>query len=184
MDLYQAIDKRRTIRKFKNPASEEQLKRIIAMGTKAPSPRNTQSWEFIIVDDPELIENISEVKYLVSRENKPREEQVPPEQEKAAQVQKDSFANASLIMVYHSEGTTHAAGAWCCIQNMLLAAVAEGLGTKISFFRGGAVQDINKLLQVPEGMELAAAISIGVPAEEPGPRELRPERSWLHRNRF
>jgi len=28
------------------------------------------------------------------------------------------------------------------------------------------------------------AISIGVPDEEPAPRTLRPEGSWLHRNRF
>ena len=98
-----------------------------------------------------------------------------PEEEKAAQAQKDSFVNASLVLVYHGQGAAHAAGAWCCIQNMLLAAMAEGLGTKISYFRGGAVQDINKLLRVPEEMELAAAISIGVPAEEPGPRRLRPE---------
>ena len=184
MDIYEAIEKRRTIRKFKGPASDEQIKKIISTGTKAPSARNGQSWEFIIVDDPELIEKISERKYLLIREDKPRGVEVPSEQEKAAQAQKDSFANASLVMVFHSKGATHAAGAWCCIQNMLLAAVAEGLGTKITYYAGKAAQDINKLLQVPEGMELAAAISIGVPAEEPGPKELRAEGSWLHQNQF
>ena len=104
--------------------------------------------------------------------------------DKAAQAQKESFANASLIMVYHTKGVPHAAGAWCCVQSMLLAATAEGLGSKISFFAGGAVTDIAKLLHVPDDMELAAAVSLGVPAEEPGPRTLRPEGSWLHRNRF
>ena len=34
MDLYEAIEKRRTIRIFKAPASEEQLKKIILAGTK------------------------------------------------------------------------------------------------------------------------------------------------------
>ena len=51
MDLYEAIEKRRTIRKFKGPATAEQLSRIIAAGTQAPSPHNRQSWEFIVVDD-------------------------------------------------------------------------------------------------------------------------------------
>ena len=47
-----------------------------------------------------------------------------------------------------------------------------------------AVGQINAILHAPQQMELVAAISIGVPAEEPAPRKLRPEGSWLHRNRF
>ena len=184
MEFYEANEKRRTIRKFKGAATEAQLQRIIEEGTKAPSARNTQGWEFIIVDDPALIESIGEIKYVWNRGNKPRGEEVPEEMDKAAQAQKESFANASLIMVYHTTGVSHAAGAWCCVQNMLLAATAEGLGSKISFFSGDAVKDIAKLVHAPDDMELATAVSFGIPAEEPGPRTLRPEGSWLHRNRF
>ncbi|MBW2063621.1 MAG: nitroreductase family protein [Deltaproteobacteria bacterium] len=184
MDFYEVNEKRRTIRKFKAPATEEQLGRIIKEGTKAPSPRNTQGWEFVVVDDPKLIEEISEIKYVLNRENKPRGEAVPPELEEAAQRQKDTFQNASIVLVYHPDEAAHAAGAWCCIQNMLLAAVTEGLGSKISYFRGEAVEKINSMVKAPEGMTLAAAIHFGVPGEEPGPRSLRPEGSWLHRNQF
>lgn len=183
MDIYEAIEKRRTIRKFKGTATEEQLKRIITEGTKAPSARNKQSWEFVVVDDPNLIERISEIKYDINR-GKPPSEKVSPESEQAAQRQKESFSNASLVLIFHNEGKSDMAGTWCCIENMLLAAVAEGLGTRIAVFWGDGSEEINKLLQAPEGMRLAAAISIGVPAEEPKPRSLRPEGSWLHRNRF
>ena len=96
MELYEAIEKRRTIRKFKAPATQEQIMRIIAAGTKAPSGTNQQRWEFIIVDDPALIEKISERKYVLNRGNKPRGEAAEsPEKEKGAQMQKESFANAS-----------------------------------------------------------------------------------------
>ena len=182
MDLYEAIEKRRTIRKFKAPAKEEQLKRIIVAGTKAPSGANKQTWEFIVVKDPALIEKISERKYVLNRGNKPRGEEAPPEQEKGAQLQKESFANASLILVYVKKGA--AADGWLCIENMSLAAVAEGLGAKISGFGMGADKDINKLVQAPDDYELTAALSIGVPAEETKPRSLRPEGSWLHENKF
>ena len=182
MDIYEAIEKRRTVRKFKGPATDEQLKRIILAGTKAPSSGNQQGWEFIVVDDPAIIEKISERKYILNRGNKPRAAEAPPEQEKIAQTQKDSFANASLVVVYHKQGAKEEA--WMCVENMLLAAVAEGLGTRIAVFWAGAEKDIDKILQAPEGMELAAAISIGVPAMDPGPRKLRPEGSWLHKNRF
>jgi nitroreductase len=97
-------------------------------------------------------------------------------------MQKDSFAKASLIAVYYKKGARDEA--WMCIENMLLAAVAEGLGTRIAAFWGGVEKNIDKILGVPEGMELAAAISVGVPEAEAGPRKLRPEGSWLHRNRF
>lgn len=181
MELYEAIERRRTIRKFKGPASEEQLMRLIAAGTKAPSGSNRQRWEFILVDDPDLIDKISERKYVLNRGNKPRgEAAASPEMERGAQVQKESFGQASLVAVYCQEGGS--SDGWLCLENMSLAAVAEGLGTRIAFFGGGADQDINRILGVPKGFELVAALSIGVPAMEPGPRKLRPEGSWLHRN--
>ncbi len=183
MEIYEAIEKRRTIRKFKAPATEEQLMRIIAAGTKAPSGANQQRWEFIIVDDPAIVEKISERKYVLNRGNKPRGEAAEsPEKEKGAQVQKESFANAITVAVYFKEGGV--GDAWMCLENMSLAAVAEGLGTRIAGFSMGADKDINQILKVPAGFELAAVLSIGIPAMEPGPRKLRPEGSWLHRNRF
>ena len=183
MNIYDAIEKRRTIRKFKGPATDDQIQCIIKEGIKAPSPRNMQSWEFIIVDDTDLIEKIGEIKYIANR-GKPRGESVPEELEQACQVQKESFAYAGLILVYHGLGDAHAAGAWCCIQNMLLAAIAEGLGTKISYFREGAEDALNTLMRVPDEFKLAAAISVGIPAEEPAPRALQSVESRLHRNRF
>lgn len=183
MDIYEGIKTRRTIRKFEKAATEEQLNRIIDAAVLAPSAKNTQNWEFVIVDDPALIEKVSQVKYLLNR-GKPLGEEVSPETEAGAQKQKDSFANAGLVVVFHDSKQADAAGAWCCIENMLLAAIAEGLGTRIARFGGPAAADVSKLMNAPEGMELVAAISVGVPAEVPGPRNLRPEKSWLHRNSF
>jgi nitroreductase len=183
MEIYEAIEKRRTIRRFKAPATGEQIMRIIVAGTKAPSGGNQQRWEFILVDDPALIEKISERKYVLNRGNKPRGEAAEsPEKEKGAQVQKESFANASLIAVYFKEGGI--GDAWMCLENMSLAAVAEGLGTRIAIFGMGADKDINQILKVPTGFDLAAVLSVGVPAMEPAPRKLRAEESWLHRNQF
>ncbi len=190
MDLYEAIEKRRTIRKFKGPATPVQLNRIITAGSKAPSRRNTQSWEVVIVGDPELIERISERKYILNRGNKPREERVSAELEAYAQHQKDAFSSASLILVYYGIVQASwavpfdAASAWLLIENICLAAVAEGLGSRIVTFWDGAEKDIGAIVQAPEGMALAAGISVGVPAEEAGPRTLKPQGKWLHQNHF
>ena len=105
MDFYEVIAKRRTVRKFAGPAPEAQLMRILAAGTQAPSGGNQQRWEFFVVDDPTLIEQIAEHKYVLNRGNKPRgDAAATPEMEKAAQAQKDSFAHGSHVAVYYKEG--------------------------------------------------------------------------------
>ena len=58
MDVYEAIEKRRTLRLFKQGVSEEQLRKIILAGIKAPSRSNVQPWEFIVIDDSSIIEQI------------------------------------------------------------------------------------------------------------------------------
>ena len=183
MELYQAIEKRRTIRKFKGAATQEQLKRILTAGTQAPSGMNKQNWEFVLVDDPALIEAISQIKYVMNR-GKAAGEAVPEAQEKGALKQKESFKNATLVIVYCNKELADSVGPWLCIENMSLAAVAEGLGSRIARLGGEAVAQVNKLLNAPPSMELVAALSIGTPDEEAAPRTLRPEGSWLHRNRF
>ncbi len=54
MELHEAIEKRRTIRIFKQGATEAQLRKLLAAGAKAPSSRNKQSWEFILIEDQKL----------------------------------------------------------------------------------------------------------------------------------
>jgi nitroreductase len=183
MELYQAIEQRRTIRKFQGPATEGQLKRILAAGTLSPSGMNKQNWEFVVVDDQATIDKIGQVKYVLIR-GKAAGQEVPEEQEKLALKQRDSFKNASLVVVYCNRELADSAGPWLCIENMSLAAVAEGLGSRIARFSGDAIAQINAILSAPQQMELVAAFSVGLPAEEPAPRKLRPEESWLHRNRF
>ena len=50
MDLFEVIERRRSIRKFKPfPIPEEDLKKILEAGRLAPSGGNRQPWQFIIV---------------------------------------------------------------------------------------------------------------------------------------
>ncbi len=56
MNIYEAIEKRRTIRRFTRGTREEILRKIIMAGTRSISANNSQPWEFIIVDDPQLLE--------------------------------------------------------------------------------------------------------------------------------
>lgn len=189
MDLYEAIEKRRTIRIFKEGASEDQLKKVILAGTKAPSAVNSQPWEFIIVENEKIMNQLSEIKYRQTGGNPPKRVQGDPEAvAKLAQAQKDSFRNASIVVVCHKVEWERSV--WMCIENMSLAAVAEGLGSGIVLYWGEGQKEAGKVLGLPEDYEVTAVLKIGVPGEQGYPRDKnpyaprRPEFSWLHRDRF
>ncbi len=191
MDIYEAIEKRRTIRKFKGPANEDQLKRIINAGTKAPSAANEQGWEFILVDETDLIRKIQKIKSLLERGKRPGGEGAGHGPGPNSRNQNILNPPTSLVLIYYPKADSDemtlrykTAGVWACIQNMLLAATAEGLGSRIMSFYGRAVEEIAKLVHAPKDMELATAIHFGLPAEEPPPRTLRSEGSAFHINHF
>lgn len=78
MEVYEAIEKRKTIRIFKKGISEEHLRKIILAGTKAPSGGNCQPWEFIIVDDQRIIDQLAELKYQLNKGMDPSYHFAPP----------------------------------------------------------------------------------------------------------
>jgi len=109
MDVYEAIENRRSIRVFTQAISEEQLRRLLLAGTKAPSGSNVQPWEFIIIDDPNIIEQIAEHKYqqslkmvidqMVLADPKTIEHIYLQKQEKLELILPKNFVKNSLIMV-------------------------------------------------------------------------------------
>jgi nitroreductase len=189
MDLYEAVEKRRTIRVFKQGATEEQIRRILLAGTKAPSAVNSQPWEFILVTDSHIIDQLSRIKYELTLANPPkRVEGDPVAMEKLARAQGDSFRNASIVAVCHRVDWERSV--WMCMENMSLAAVAEGLGSGIVLYWGEKQKEAGRVLGLPGDYEVTAVLKIGVPGEEGHPRDAnpyaprRPDFSWLHRDRF
>ncbi len=132
MELYDAIEKRSTVLAFTAPATIEQLKGLALAGSKAPSSRNSQPWEFILVEDPILIGKIARIKFDMSVTMARKGGDSLEEAEKRAAIQEDSFKNASVMAVCHTpKGES---SCWLAVENISLAAVAEGLGTGIVFY--------------------------------------------------
>jgi len=212
MDVYEAIEKRRTIRAFNHGLSEEQLKKLLLAGVRAPSGSNIQPWEFIIIDDHKIIEQIAEYKYhqtlkMIIDEmvlNEPGKIEQIFSQSAAEQLspnrairQKDAYQNCTVIAVCNEKGhgigretwmeIENIASTWMCIENIALAATADGLGIQISILRENYKIAVEKLLHVTEDYELTTMLLAGVPAEDPGKKEfgiVRPDFGWLHKNRF
>jgi nitroreductase len=54
------VMKRYSVREFKDTKiTEEQIKTLLQSGMQAPSAKNQQPWDFIVVDDPKILEYLS-----------------------------------------------------------------------------------------------------------------------------
>lgn len=53
MELRQAITERRSVRKFtEDPVSKQTIHELLELALQAPSWKNSQCWEYLVVDDP------------------------------------------------------------------------------------------------------------------------------------
>jgi nitroreductase len=182
MDIYEAMEKRRTIRIFKKGATEEQVRKILLAGSRAPSGGNRQPWEFILIDDPKIIEQLAELKYQLNCKMTPAASETQKDVEGRALNQKRWFKNSSVVAVCTSSGQS--VNGWLAVENMSLAAVAEGLGSNIISYWGEEKKEVEKILGLPGDYEVTCVLKFGVPGEEVVPPKRRPEFSWLHKNRF
>ena len=211
MDVYEAIRRRRSVRVFTHGVSPNVLRRLLLAGTQAPSGSNVQPWEFILIDDPPIIEQIAEHKYQqtlkmrIDRmilDDPQMIEQIyqqtldMPLPLQGAVRQRNAYQNCAVVAVCNKKGhgigrkpwmnVENIASTWMCIENMALAATADGLGMLTSILREEHKVAVEKLLGIPEDYELATMVLIGVKGEVPGERRggVRPAFSWLHKNRF
>jgi len=161
--ILEAIRKRRSIREFTNePVSREQLLEIIQAGIWAPSGLNNQPWRFVIVTDPEVKERL------------------------AAQTHYSHIVRGApaLIAVFldvnamYDEVKDHqSAGA--CIQNMLLAVEALGLG---AVWLGQILKNkeqVRQILDLSPDLDLMAVLAIGHPARRDQRSKRKPLTTFL-----
>jgi len=61
MDFQELINKRQSVRKYQSekPIEEEKLYRILESARLAPSASNSQPWTFIVVDKPDLLNQVA-----------------------------------------------------------------------------------------------------------------------------
>lgn len=62
METWDAVNSRRNVREFTDrPIEPSQLDRILEAGRRAPSSRNTQPWDFVVVTDRDQLRELSGV---------------------------------------------------------------------------------------------------------------------------
>jgi nitroreductase len=172
MEFSDLLKHRRSCRAFDgSPVPEDQLTAILEAGQWAPSPLNLQPWEFIVVTDPSIKTKILRVAEAA------RQKVVDGGGPGWAGKYSMAFIeNAPVLIVVLSQPKKGGLGSFfnqpqgamqataACVQNMMLAAADMGLGTVwFTFFDPN---DLSKVLNVPETLEVAGVLPLGKPAGE------------------
>jgi nitroreductase len=149
MELLEGIYSRRSVRHYTDrPVERGQILDIIKAGSWAPSGLNNQPWRFVVITDKGMRGELAKLtKYGRILEEAPA----------AVAVFIDRGA------MYHDVKDHQSMGA--CLQNMLLAAHAMGLG---AVWLGEILKNaanVRKLFQLPDELELMAVVAVGHPAK-------------------
>ena len=160
----ETIMTRRSVRKYQPQAvNRDTMQTIVECGINAPNAINRQAWEVRIVDNPEVIQKLTDL-YL---KDNPKEAENPNF--------KNMFRNAPTV-AFIANDTTFAYSPVDCglmAENMILSAWSMGIG---SCCLGGPARfmkanpEANKYLQemgFSENYDLLLCIGFGYPAETP-----------------
>ncbi|MFH1090013.1 MAG: nitroreductase family protein [Pseudomonadota bacterium] len=185
MDLWEALEKRRTYRKFSAPPTKEQLDRLLYAGALAPSAGNRQAWEVVVITDPETRAKIGQIKYDLNQGFMP----ATGKSGALLLLQKEAFENSTTLMVYslapeRTDPHRYDNGsAWLFVENICLAAVSLGLQAMIFALWDKAEKKLDKLLGVPASRRQVVGINLGVPdsSYKPLKKVLKPKTKWIHR---
>ena len=145
MDAFEAIRKRRSVRKYTgDPIPRQDLETVVDAGRLAATGSNQQPWDFIVVTDRAMIDQLKI----------------------AAQWMDKAGAIIAVVMDPSSRWWVEDGSA--AVENMLIVATAMGYGS--CWLEGYTLpleDQFKALLGVPKDKRLLTLVPIGVPVEWP-----------------
>jgi len=152
MDVFEAIKKRFSCRRYKaQPVEEEKLIQILEAARLAPSAHNAQEWKFVVV------KNEATRKKLAQAAGQP------------------FIAEAPVIIVavaldpehvLSSEVPAYALNLAIAVDHMTLAATALGLAT--CWIGAFDQEEVKRILEIPQEYKVVALLPVGYPAQPEG----------------
>ena len=162
MDVYDAMKKRRSIRKYrKERIPKDTLDRLLECARIAPSGRNLQPWELVVVTDDETRKNL-----------------IP------ACGGQEFIADASAFIA----GVDDPGAKWyrvdlaIAMEHIALGAVELGLGT--CYIGRFSPDDVKQMLGVPDGKVVTVCMVVGYPGENPPPKDKKPLSDIVHWEKY
>ena len=191
LDVIEAIEKRRSIRKYKDTAlSERQLEQLLKAAQLAPSGCNVQPWRFIIVQNKQLKKKLCDAafnqKFVVTapvvmvccgdllswKTTKKRTQELLHKENINLSSECETALNdrmdKAIAAEIHERIPTTLLNVAIAIEHIVLEAVELGLGS--CWIRLFDENKIKQLLNLPDHICVAALLPIGIPDEKPAHR--------------
>ena len=188
MDFYQVLERRRTIRDFSNKeVTDEVLVKVLSAAFKAPTNDHLRQFEFIVVRGQEnitrLIAPVAENTKNIQQTGLEATASIMDKDEHAMftdalpKQQRMLIQSNCLILPYFKQkdyplckptdqsSLNYFASAWAAVENILLAATAEGLACAFRIPIGNEPEYVKHLVNAPVGYEFTCFLAIGYAAE-------------------
>jgi nitroreductase len=145
MDALEAIRKRRSVREYTGePIPREDLETIVDAGRLAASGHNNQPWDFVVVTERDMIEQLKVASLWMEK------------------------AGAIIAVVMDPSSRWWQEDGSAAVENMLIAATALGYGS--CWLQGYTIpreEEFKTLLEIPEEKRLMTLVPLGVPVQWP-----------------
>jgi 5,6-dimethylbenzimidazole synthase len=175
MDVYEAIYSRRDVRRFRGDAvSDEVLERILDAGHHAGSVGFMQPWNFILIRQRETREQVRAMFDEASRAA--AESYAGPRRQLYDSLKLEGILESALnlcvtcdrsrggqVLGRHTIFDTDVYSTCCAVQNLWLAARAEGVG--VGWVSILEAERLGRLLALPEAVLPVAYLCVGYPQE-------------------
>lgn len=192
--LLEGMATTRAIRRYRpEPIPDADLARIMFAATRAPSGSNRQPFRFIVLRDGRRAREAKAIlgeSFRASWASKRAGDRYDEGSGAAGDSPKarmgramqhfvDHFEEAPVVVLaclarYREPNPTEGASVYPACQNLLLAARALGYGGVMTMWHAGVEDDLRRLLDIPDGVAIAATIPLGRPVGHHGPVRRRP----------
>lgn len=185
MDYFDAVNSRHSIRNFKDEAiPEDVLKKIVATAYKAPANDHFRDWHYIVITDKEVmrealggvpqnltVKDVDNMTFITDPVQKESYQVAVPLQyrmltEAAAVIIPLMKKKVDILNPSDLSDLNCYASVWCSIENVWLAATAEGYGCNLRIPRGEEDNIAKRVLGFPEDYMIPCFIGIGRPADD------------------
>lgn len=187
-ELYELMRKRRSIRKYKPDAvPREVLERILEAASWAPSGKNLQNWRFFVLQGKYRDDYVrySQKSWLSIQPT--LEKRLKPSLYAFTERFFFTLGDAPVVILAYNQpdpeenNQTSLGSVYMAVQNLMLAAEVEGLGTCPMGSPLEVKAEVDRFLGV-EGtdLQLICGVTVGYPDHEPPAAPRQPDRvTWL-----
>jgi len=201
MPLAEAMRTQRAVRRLRSePVDDDTVRAVLELATKAPTASNEQSWEFVVVRDPDVkhaLARLNRQAFSLYRRRLARQVRGDIKGARmlaAVAYQADHFEDTPVVVVacLHgrpgpirlSQGAFYAS-IFPAVQNLLLAARSIGLGATLTTLPLWSQTQARRTLGLPRGVTACAVIPLGWPQRGGyGPTTRRPVDEVLHLDHY